>query len=105
VGLSNEHSGAENKIVQQEKDNNHQQSLFSNFIDIPGVTPVLDNDELARVRKRVQTICAWNLPGFPGSQPVHMNMENISYLKKGPYRVSWMTNGARYVKILLHISK
>jgi len=93
--LSNEHSDAENQNIQQAKKSNHLQSLFFNFSDIPGVTRVLDNEELARIRKRVQTICAWNFPGFPGSQPVHMNMENISCLKKGPYRVSWMTNGAR----------
>jgi len=91
-GPSNGRPETESQNLQQEKESDHQHSLHLN---VHGVIPVLDNYESSWIRKRVQTICACHLVEFPGTQPVHMNAENMSCLKKMPYRVSWMTNGAR----------
>lgn len=33
--------------------------------------------------------------GFPGSQPVSMDMKNIALLSEKPYRVSWKADGTR----------
>jgi mRNA-capping enzyme len=68
-GLWNEHSGAENQNVQQARDSNYQHPLFFNFIDIPGITSVLDNEKLLRIQKRMQRIYTWDHAGFPDSQP------------------------------------
>lgn len=38
--------------------------------------------------------------GFPGSQPVSMDMENIWHLNKKPYRVSWKADGMRYMMLI-----
>ena len=34
--------------------------------------------------------------GFPGSQPVSMDKQNVQLLTKKPYRVSWKADGVRY---------
>jgi len=108
----------------QEKDNKHQalsieqddKSVFNLWnlwnqryinsspmlIHVPGVTPVLDN-ELLRIRERLQKICQWHYDGFPGPQPVYMNTENMAYLKTKPYRVFWMTNGTKLVPVYIYI--
>ena len=33
--------------------------------------------------------------GFPGSQPVSMDVQNIKLLHEKPYRVSWKADGFR----------
>lgn len=33
--------------------------------------------------------------GFPGSQPVSMDVQNIKLLHEKPYRVSWKADGVR----------
>ena len=63
--------------------------------EVPGITPVTDYQISSEVKRRMQNICAWNKSGFPGSQSISLNIENISLLKQKPYRVSWTTNGTR----------
>lgn len=62
---------------------------------VPGVTPILDKMIFSGVQKRVQEICGWKSNGFPGSQPVTMDLENIMLLHNKPYRVSWKADGTR----------
>ena len=38
-----------------------------------------------------------NSGGFPGSQPVSMDVQNIKLLHEKPYRVSWKADGVRWV--------
>lgn len=38
--------------------------------------------------------------GFPGSQPVSMDMKNLSLLSEKPYRVSWKADGTRYMMLI-----
>lgn len=35
--------------------------------------------------------------GFPGAQPVSMDQQNIAFLKRNPYKVSWKADGTRWV--------
>ncbi|EZA60009.1 hypothetical protein DMN91_008331 [Ooceraea biroi] len=67
---------------------------------IPGVTPILDKVRLSGIQKRVQEICAWESTGFPGSQPVSMDIDNIRLLHTKPYRVSWKADGTRYMMLV-----
>lgn len=41
--------------------------------------------------------------GFAGSQPVSMDVQNISLLQEKPYRVSWKADGTRCSVILIII--
>lgn len=68
---------------------------------VPGVTPILDKGKLSCIQQRVQQICAWESTGFPGSQPVSMDIDNIKLLHTKPYRVSWKADGTRYVDSFL----
>lgn len=64
---------------------------------VPGVTPILEKKKLFGIQRRVQEICGWKDSGFPGSQPVSMDCDNIKLLHKKPYRVSWKADGTRSV--------
>lgn len=35
--------------------------------------------------------------GFPGAQPVSMDLQNITFLERNPYKVSWKADGTRWV--------
>jgi len=72
---------------------------------VSGVTPVLDQEKISRIQKRVGEICAWDMnTGFPGTQPIFLNDMNIRTLQFDSYRVSWISAGIRYVcKILQDI--
>ncbi|KAL5013443.1 hypothetical protein ScPMuIL_007713 [Solemya velum] len=38
--------------------------------------------------------------GFPGSQPVSMDIPNLEFIKKKPYKVSWKADGTRYLMLI-----
>ena len=38
--------------------------------------------------------------GFPGSQPVSMDRENLSYITEQKYKVSWKADGTRYMMLI-----
>lgn len=67
---------------------------------VSGVTPILEPKKLRAIQERVQQICSWNSSGFPGTQPVSMDFENIRLLHEKPYRVSWKADGTRYMMFI-----
>lgn len=67
---------------------------------VPGVTPILDDRKLSGIQRRVQEICSWKSSGFPGSQPVSMDVDNITLLHEKPYMVSWKADGTRYMMLI-----
>ena len=67
---------------------------------IPGVAPILDERKLRGIQRRVQDICSWESTGFPGSQPVSMDEDNIRLLHEKPYMVSWKADGTRYMMMI-----
>ncbi|XP_011164113.1 mRNA-capping enzyme [Solenopsis invicta] len=67
---------------------------------VPGVTPILEKKKLFGIQRRVQEICGWKDSGFPGSQPVSMDCDNIMLLHTKPYRVSWKADGTRYMMLV-----
>ncbi|KAK3087185.1 hypothetical protein FSP39_002801 [Pinctada imbricata] len=56
--------------------------------------------KLAEVQKKCQDMCGWRSSGFPGSQPVSMDIQNINFLKQKPYKVSWKADGTRYMMLI-----
>ena len=67
---------------------------------IPGVAPILEERKLRGIQRRVQDICSWESSGFPGSQPVSMDEDNIRLLHEKPYMVSWKADGTRYMMMI-----
>lgn len=45
-------------------------------------------------------MCKWAGSGFPGCQPVSMDLNNIALLQQKPYRVSWKADGTRYMMLI-----
>lgn len=45
-------------------------------------------------------MCRFNKSGFPGSQPVSMDMQNIEKLREQSYHVSWKADGTRYMMLI-----
>ncbi|XP_072396689.1 mRNA-capping enzyme [Diabrotica undecimpunctata] len=66
---------------------------------VPNVTH-FQEEKATELQKMVQKMCKWGRKGFPGSQPVSMDMNNINLLKSQPYRVSWKADGMRYMMLI-----
>ncbi|KAK3858414.1 hypothetical protein Pcinc_035397 [Petrolisthes cinctipes] len=71
------------------------------FMDgVSGVSPVTDQPRLGEIQQRVQRMCGWNSNGFPGCQPVSMDLDNLKMLRDNPYKVSWKADGTRYMMLI-----
>lgn len=62
---------------------------------VPGVKLYSEQPGLGELQQLVQTMCGWEGNGFPGCQPVSMDMSNILLLSQKSYRVSWKADGTR----------
>ncbi|XP_069105528.1 LOW QUALITY PROTEIN: mRNA-capping enzyme-like [Argopecten irradians] len=67
---------------------------------VKGVSQLRLQPKLAEVQRRCQLMCGWNSSGFPGSQPVSMDIKNLSFVQKKPYKVSWKADGTRYMMLI-----
>lgn len=67
---------------------------------VPGVKPLLTQPKLSRIQQKCQEMCRWESGGFPGSQPVSMDVSNITFLAEKPYKVSWKADGTRYMMLI-----
>lgn len=68
---------------------------------VRGVELVEDKEKVSHVQKKVQKMCDWQTTGFPGLQPVSMDLVNLKKLHEKPYRVSWKADGMRLIIIVL----
>lgn len=91
----NENSNEEGQGKKRKREFNNKNPVF--MPGVPGVTSILEKMRLSGIQKRVQEICGWKSTGFPGSQPVSMDMDNIMLLHTKPYRVSWKADGTRLI--------
>uniref|UniRef100_A0A915IW42 Uncharacterized protein n=1 Tax=Romanomermis culicivorax TaxID=13658 RepID=A0A915IW42_ROMCU len=64
---------------------------------IPSAKIVTDPSKVRQVRQKCSQFCRWNKNGFPGSQPVSMDTDNIRFLEQKNYEVTWKADGVRYV--------
>ncbi|XP_054710124.1 LOW QUALITY PROTEIN: mRNA-capping enzyme-like [Uloborus diversus] len=67
---------------------------------VPGVSPVSDPVLISAIQQRCQSMCGWKGSGFPGSQPVSMDVNNMKFLTLKPYKVSWKADGTRYMMLI-----
>ncbi|XP_072936769.1 mRNA-capping enzyme [Epargyreus clarus] len=80
------------------KETTHKKESF--LPEVSGVEPFNEQPRLSDVQKKVQAFCKWESTGFPGSQPVSMDRDNIRLLRDKPYRVSWKADGVRYLMLI-----
>ncbi|XP_014784120.1 mRNA-capping enzyme [Octopus bimaculoides] len=82
----------------------HKKEFFkknAQFMEgVRGVYPVEDQSLLSSIQRKCQDMCGWKFSGFPGSQPVSMDINNLIYLKQKPYKVSWKADGTRYMALI-----
>jgi len=64
------------------------------------VTQVTSQPRLSQVQKKCQKMAGWSSSGFPGSQPVSMDIKNLKNLTTTKYKVSWKADGTRYMMVI-----
>ncbi|GFO01866.1 mRNA-capping enzyme [Plakobranchus ocellatus] len=67
---------------------------------VKGVTQVTSQPRLGQIQRKCQDMAGWKSSGFPGSQPVSMDVNNLKYLTEKPYKVSWKADGNRYMMVV-----
>ncbi|XP_064652771.1 mRNA-capping enzyme-like [Lineus longissimus] len=72
------------------------------FMDgtVQGVHRITEQPILGQVQRKCQQMCSWEGSGFPGSQPVSMDLDNMKFLQQKPYKVSWKADGTRYMMLI-----
>ena len=71
------------------------------FMDgVPGVKLWTQQPKLSTIQKKCQKACDFTQNGFPGSQPVSMDRQNLRLLQEKPYKVSWKADGTRYMMLI-----
>lgn len=53
---------------------------------VRNVHPFTEEPKASGLQRKVHIMCNWRSKGFPGSQPVSMDRENINLLSLKPYR-------------------
>lgn len=95
---NNSRSGGLDMCHKRKREFNKKNPTFME--GVPGVTPITIQPKLSQVQRRCQEICHWKSSGFPGSQPVSMDNENLNFLQLKPYKVSWKADGTRYMMLI-----
>ncbi|XP_064483441.1 mRNA-capping enzyme-like [Ornithodoros turicata] len=67
---------------------------------VPGTIAITAEPKLSEIQRRCQDMCQWKKSGFPGSQPVSMDLDNLDLLTQMPYKVSWKADGTRYMMLI-----
>ncbi|CAG9784640.1 unnamed protein product [Diatraea saccharalis] len=94
---SNSSQGS-SKSKKGRRETTHKKATF--MPGVRGVMPFDTQPRLSEIQKKTQEYCEWETTGFPGSQPVSMNMANLKKLHQKPYRVSWKADGVRYMMLI-----
>ncbi|XP_053602139.1 mRNA-capping enzyme [Plodia interpunctella] len=80
------------------RETTHKKATF--MPGVRGVEPFDTQPRLSQVQRKAQEFCEWEKTGFPGSQPVSMDIMNLRKLHEKPYRVSWKADGVRYMMLI-----
>lgn len=67
---------------------------------VKGVIPISTQPKLLQIQRKCQTMCDWKSSGFPGSQPVSLDWNNLALLNSKSYKVSWKADGTRYMMLI-----
>ncbi|KAI5694432.1 hypothetical protein M8J76_014514 [Diaphorina citri] len=82
------------------RNRNNKSRIAKNPTFMPGVSGVkalYDEDKIVQLQNEIKDLCNYERVGFPGSQPVSMDRNNIGYLAEKKYMVSWKADGTRYM--------
>uniref|UniRef100_A0A8C2ZE44 mRNA-capping enzyme n=1 Tax=Cyclopterus lumpus TaxID=8103 RepID=A0A8C2ZE44_CYCLU len=74
-------------------------AVFLEGITVKGLTQVTTQPKLGEIQRDVCIYCCCR-SGFPGAQPVSMDRQNLHFLEKNPYKVSWKADGTRYMMLI-----
>uniref|UniRef100_A0A0K2UM70 mRNA-capping enzyme n=1 Tax=Lepeophtheirus salmonis TaxID=72036 RepID=A0A0K2UM70_LEPSM len=89
-----------NSVEPSSSSNSQKQAKAGKFMEgISGVEPVTDVSLLANLRRKVQKMCQFKSNGFPGCQPVSMDLDNLKFVDAN-YMVSWKADGTRYMMLI-----
>ena len=81
---------------------NFRNNKATKFMEgVGGATTVTDIAKTREVQHICQQMCKFRKRGFPGSQPVSMDMRNIQFLAEKEYMVSWKADGTRYMLLII----
>uniref|UniRef100_A0A3B3TG90 mRNA-capping enzyme n=1 Tax=Paramormyrops kingsleyae TaxID=1676925 RepID=A0A3B3TG90_9TELE len=75
-------------------------AVFLEGVSVKGVTQLAAQPKLGAVQKKCQQFCKWERSGFPGAQPVSMDLKNLHFLEQKAYKVSWKADGTRYMMLI-----
>ncbi|XP_053382775.1 mRNA-capping enzyme-like [Mercenaria mercenaria] len=98
-----------NMIAEDGSDQNGKRKRFkkevvkknAKFVDgVTSVKQVTEQPRLGNVQRKAQEMCEWKGSGFPGSQPVSMDIANLDYLRKKQYKCSWKADGTRFLMLI-----
>lgn len=91
-------SSSANGNFSKKRRKNENIRMNATFMEgVPGVVLMTDKKFVNEMQHRIQDMCDFEKSGFPGSQPVSMDRENIKLLHQKPYMVSWKADGTRYM--------
>lgn len=95
------HEPSESTAPPRKKGRKEFQHKKTSFMPgVRGVEPFNTQPRLGALQRTIQDMCEWKKTGFPGSQPVSMDTQNIMKLHEKPYRVSWKADGQRYMMLI-----
>lgn len=89
-----EEDGDEEEAARRPREKNNENATFMEGVNGVFLVPSPTRDQ---VQMDCQAILGWTQSGFPGSQPVSMDVQNIKLLSQKPYRVTWKADGTRYL--------
>ncbi|KAJ8917449.1 hypothetical protein NQ315_005496 [Exocentrus adspersus] len=94
-------STSSNEDYASKKGKGGRNRALAKFMEgVRGVHHFQEQPKAHQLQKKVQVMCEWKSKGFPGCQPVSMDMNNIKLLHQKPYRVSWKADGMRYMMLI-----
>nr|XP_018906582.1 PREDICTED: mRNA-capping enzyme [Bemisia tabaci] len=98
ISFQGNNSGRREENNYRRKEKNKKDPEFMEGVG--GVTPITEQPLLNKIQRRIQELCEWKHSGFPGCQPVSMDLKNIEKLHEKPYKVSWKADGTRYMMLI-----
>uniref|UniRef100_T1ITR8 mRNA-capping enzyme n=1 Tax=Strigamia maritima TaxID=126957 RepID=T1ITR8_STRMM len=96
--VSNNEVESEDKGRRRGKEFNKKNPTFMQ--GVTGISPITTQPKLLQIQRKCQDMCEWKSTGFPGLQPVSMDIDNLAFLQKKHYKVSWKADGTRYMMLI-----
>ncbi|XP_068609681.1 mRNA-capping enzyme isoform X2 [Brachionichthys hirsutus] len=93
-------SSSEPALGKKKKEKLKLGAIFLEGISVKGVTQVTTQPKLGEIQRKCQEMAEWEKSGFPGAQPVSMDLQNLRFLEQNPYKVSWKADGTRYMMLI-----